>query len=183
MNYRSLCALATLAAVTAGLLAAPAARAGKICAFAMPSEMVDKVYSGTARAGEPFRFRITADTMLDGGVKVPAGTIGYGVIRAASAAGRHNHDGMIALEPRYLEVENAKGGPLRVPVTMNPTLPVTWSPSEPLLNKAASHVPLPVPGLIMTGVNTVRWGRNITLGPGFSFTVLPVENLAHGPIC
>ena len=43
--------------------------------------------------------------------------------------------------------------------------------------------PLPVPGLIMTGVNTVRWGRNITLGPGFAFTVLPVENLAHGPIC
>ena len=182
MNYRSLCALATLAA-SAGLLAPPAAQAGTICAYAMPSEMVDKVYSGTARAGEPFRFRITADTVLDGGVKVPAGTMGYGVIRAASAAGRHNHDGMIALEPRYLDVANAKGGTSRVPVTMNPMLPVTWGPSEPLLNKAASHVPLPVPGLIMTGVNTVRWGRNITLGPGFQFTVLPVDNLAHGPIC
>ncbi|MBV8370750.1 MAG: hypothetical protein JO036_17695 [Candidatus Eremiobacteraeota bacterium] len=183
MNPRSLCVLATLAAAAAGLLAPPPARAGKICAFALPSEMVDKVYSGTARAGEPFRFRITADTVLDTGMKVPAGTMGYGVIRAASAASRHNHDGMLALEPRYLDVANGKGGTSRVPVTMNPTLPVIWSPSEPLLNKAASHVPLPVPGLIMTGVNTVRWGRNITLGPGFSFTVLPIENLAHGPIC
>jgi hypothetical protein len=184
VNYRSLCALATLAATAVGLLAPPAARARKICAYAMPSEMVDKVYSGTAHPGEPFRFRITTDTVLDGGVKVPAGTIGYGVIRAASAAGRHNHDGMIALEPRYLVVEKVKGaGDERIPVTMNPTLPVAWTPAEPLLNKAASHVPLPVPGLIMTGVNTVRWGRNITLGPGFLFTVLPVENLAHGPIC
>jgi hypothetical protein len=182
VNHRSLCALATLAGA-AVLLAPTAARAGKICAYAMPSEMLDRIYSGTARAGQPFRFRITAETVLDGGIKVPAGTMGYGIIRAASAAGRHNHDGMIAIEPRYLDVENPKGGSERIPVTMNPTLPVTWTPAEPMLNKAASHVPLPVPGLIMTGVNTVRWGRNITLGPGFTFTVLPVENLAHGPIC
>ncbi len=145
--------------------------------------MVDHVYSGTARSGSPFRFRVTQDAALVDGTKVPEGTLGYGIIRAASSAGRHNHDGMLSLEPRYIVVTNANGGTERVPVTMNPMLPVAWTPSEPLLNKAASHVPLPVPGLVMTGVNMVRWGRNITLGPGFTFTVLPVDNLAHGPIC
>jgi hypothetical protein len=165
----------------ASLAPAPA-RAAKICAWAIPAEMVSNVYSGTARAGTPFRFRVTADAASDDGTKIPAGTIGYGVVRAASSAGRHNHDGMLSLEPRYVIVK-AKRGLRRVEVTMNPTLPVTWTPSEPMLNKAASHVPLPVPGLIMTGVNTVRWGRNITLGPGFTFTVVPVDDLALSPVC
>ena len=157
--------------------------AAKVCAWSIPVEMVDTVFSGKARAGTIFRFRVTADASREDGVKVPAKAIGYGVIRAASAAGRHNHDGMLSLEPRYVIVPK-KGGTQRVEVTMNPTLPVQWTPSEPLLNKAASHVPLPVPGLIMTGVNQFRWGRNITLGPGFTFTVLPVENLAAGsPVC
>ena len=146
--------------------------------------MIDKVFSGNARSGAPFKFKVVVSTELDDGTKVPAGTLGYGIVRAASSAGRHNHDGMLSLEPRYLVLEKANSAPGRiVPVTMNPLLPVTWTPSEPLLNKAASHVPLPVPGLVMSGVNMMRWGRNITLGPGFTFTVLPVENLARGPIC
>jgi hypothetical protein len=181
VTARSLLILAGVAAAAA--LAPAPVGAAKICGNAMPAEMLDKVYSGTARAGQPFRFKIVSAMVLDGGTEVAAGTVGYGVIRSASAAGRHNHDGMLSLEPRYLVVEKPAGGAERVPVTMNPTLPVAWTPSEPLLNKAASRVPLPIPGIIMTGVNTVRWGRNITLGPGFAFTVLPVDNLAHGPIC
>jgi hypothetical protein len=72
---------------------------------------------------------------------------------------------------------------MRVDVTMNPTLPDVWTPSQPFYQKAVSHVPLPVPGLAMQAINTVRWGRNIRLGPGFSFTVLRIENLARGPVC
>lgn len=159
--------------------------AEKVCAWSIPVEMVDNVYSGTARAGMPFRFKVTTDATRDDGTKIPAGSMGYGVIRGASAAGRHKHDGSLTLEPRYVMVPKGNNDAMqRIEVTMSPTLPVTWTPTEPLLNKAASHIPLPVPGLIMTGVNTVRWGKNITLGPGFEFTVLPVENLASkAPIC
>jgi hypothetical protein len=165
-------------------LAPSPARAAKVCAWAIPSEMISTVFSGSAHSGAPFRFKVAESTALDDGTTVPAGTLGYGIIRAASSAGRHNHDGMLSLEPRYIVLEKANSTAERiVPVTMNPLLPVTWSPSEPLLNKAASHVPMPVPGLVMSGVNMVRWGRNITLGPGFTFTVLPVENLARGPVC
>jgi len=174
-----------LASLVAVLSLAPApAGAAKVCAWQIPSEMVDKVESSSARTGAPFRFRVTESTALDDGTPVPAGTIGYGIIRAASSAGRHNRDGMLSLEARYLVIPKKGTEAARVvPVTMNPLLPVTWTPSEPLLNKAASHVPLPIPGLIMTGVNTLRWGRNITLGPGFAFTVLRVEDLARGPVC
>ncbi|MEA2688161.1 MAG: hypothetical protein QOD51_768 [Candidatus Eremiobacteraeota bacterium] len=182
MRARLLLALASIAAVTSVGLAPAPARAAKVCAWSIPVDMVDAVDSGKAHAGTVFRFRVTDDAASDDGTKIPAGTIGYGIIRSASAAGRHNHDGSITLEPRYLVVPKAKGF-TRLSITMNPTLPVTWTPSEPLLNKAASRVPLPVPGLIMTGVNAVRYGRNITLGPGFTFTVLPVDDLAKSPVC
>jgi hypothetical protein len=176
--------LVSACVLAVGAAAPLPARAEKVCAWSIPAEMLDKIDSSKAKSGAPFRFRVTQDAARDDGAKIPAGAIGYGIVRAASAAGRHNHDGMLSLEPRYIEVPKPKGGVQRVEVTMNPTLPVTWTPSEPLLNKAASHVPLPVPGLIMTGVNTVRWGRNITLGPGFTFTVLPVESLAGtAPVC
>ena len=181
MRARPFLVLAGALAVVS--LAPSPARAVKVCAWQIPSEMVDKVFSGSAHSGAPFRFKVAQSTQLDDGTAVPAGTPGYGIIRAASSAGRHNHDGMLSLEPRYIVLETANGVERVVPVTMNPLLPVTWTPSEPLLNKAASHVPLPIPGLVMTGVNMVRWGRNITLGPGFMFTVLPVENLARGPVC
>ena len=180
MTARPLLASALAAAVW--VLPHPAA-AAKVCAYAIPAGMVDRVESANARTGGSFRFATTADVTLEDGTFVPSGTPGYGVIRSASSAGRRNRDGSLSLEPRYLVVAKAKTGPKRIDVTMTPTLPVTWSPSEPLLNKAASHVPLPIPGLIMTGVNQVRWGRNITLGPGFAFSVLPVANLAKGPIC
>jgi hypothetical protein len=183
VRARSILALASALTVVS-LNPAPAA-AERICAFSIPVEMVDKVYSGNARPGAPFRFRVVAAAQLDDGTPVPAETEGYGIVRSASAAGRHNHDGMLAIEPRYLVLPaKKKDGPVRVvSVTMNPQLPVAWSPSEPLLQKGASHIPLPVPGLAMSAINTVRWGRNITLGPGFTFTVLPVENLAKGPVC
>jgi hypothetical protein len=182
VNARPLLVSACVLAL--GAAAPLPARAAKVCAWSIPSEMLDTVESAKAKVGMPFRFRVTEDAARDDGVKIPAGSTGYGIIRAASSAGRHNRDGMLSLEPRYIVVPKAKDGTQRVEVTMNPSLPVTWTPSEPLLNKAASHVPLPVPGLIMTGVNTVRWGRNITLGPGFKFTVLPVESLAGtAPVC
>ncbi len=145
--------------------------------------MVDKVESRYAKAGWAFRFRSTDDAGAPDGTKIPAGTLGYGVIRSADAAGRHNHDGSLSIEPRYLLVRVPQRGTVRVEVTMNPTLPVVWSPSQTMLSKAASHVPLPIPGLVMSGVNEVRWGRNITLGPGFKFSVLPVDDLTKGPIC
>jgi hypothetical protein len=173
--------LVSTAVVAATLLAPPPSRAAKICLFSVPVAMVDKVFSGTAKAGQPFKFTVSQDSTLDDGTQVPEGTIGYGIISEASAASRGNKDGLIALEPRYLVVPKPKGGFTRVQVTMNPTLPVVWSPSTPLLRAAANA--LPIPGIIMSGVNSVRWGRNITLGPGFVFSVIAVDNLERGPVC
>jgi hypothetical protein len=180
VNVRRLAFLG--AAFAWAAVALPArAEAEKTCALAVPAEMVDKVQSRNARAGGDFRFKTTEPMTLEDGTVVPAGTLGYGLIRFATSAGRASRDGMLSLEPRYLTVTKGKGSPKRVDVTMTPTLPVTWSPND--LLKAASNVPIPVAGLVMTGVNAVRWGRDITLGPGFTFSVIPIGNLAKAPIC
>jgi hypothetical protein len=165
------------------LTARAPARATKVCAYAIAAEMLDRVASASARVGDAFRFRTTEEMTLEDGQTIPAGTLGYGIVRDASAAGRHNHNGDIALEPRYLIVEKPDGGATRIDVAMNPTLPLSYSPEVGVIEKGLSHVPLPVPGLLITGVNTVRWGKNITLGPGFTFSVLPVGNLARSPVC
>jgi hypothetical protein len=179
VRIRSLLAPAGILAVT--LFTPAPAGAAKICAFAVPTTMLDKVFSGTAKSGQPFRFRVSEDTVLDDGTQIPAGTTGYGIISEASPASRGNKDGLIALEPRYLVVSKPNGGVMRVQVTMNPTLPVVWTPNVPLLRAAAND--LPIPGIIMSGVNSVRWGRNITLGSGFTFSVVAVDNLERGPVC
>lgn len=182
VNARLLAAVpAALAALV--LCAAAPASAAKLCAYTIPAAMIDRVESANARVGGMFRFKTTEEATLADGTFVAVGTAGFGLIRSASAAGRHSHDGMLALEPRYLVVLEPHGAVKRIDVTMTPTLPVTYSPSELLINKAASRVPLPVPGLVMTGVNTIRWGRNITLGPGFTFSVVPTGDLSKGPIC
>jgi hypothetical protein len=179
VRIRSL--LAPAGILTVMLFTPASVGATKICTFAVPTTMVDKVFSGSAKAGEPFRFRVSQDAVLDDGTPIPAGTMGYGIISEANPASRGNKDGLIALEPRYLVVPKEKGGVMRVQVTMNPTLPVVWTPNVPLLRAAAND--LPIPGIIMSGVNSVRWGRNITLGSGFTFSVVAVDNLERGPVC
>ena len=186
---------ARYAAVFLSLLALGAplrAQAAKVCAYTIPVTMMDKVDSKSARSGGVFRFRVTQPVSLAGGTEIPVGTIGYGIIREADPAGRRAHDGSLSLEPRYLLVRKPRpqagsrvksAGVAVVSVTMNPTLPVVWTPNEPLLQKGLSRVPLPVPGIAMTAINTLRWGRNITLGPGFNFSVIPAGDLGQGPIC
>lgn len=44
--------------------------------------------------------------------------------------------------------------------------------------------PLPlVKDLALNLVNGVRYGRNVTLGPGFTFRVLPIGDLRSGAPC
>ena len=158
------------------------ALAERVCAYAIPVEMVDRVESAKAQSGNTFRFRTQLPEQLRDGTMVPAGSLGEGIIRSASAAGRKRHDGSLSLEPRYVTAKT-RTGLKRVEVTMNPTLPVTWTPSEPLLQKAAGFIPMPIPGIAMQGINMIRYGRNITLGPGFTFSVIPVTDLSKTPVC
>lgn len=140
--------------------------------------MLSTVQSATAEPGQVFRFQIKTTTTVNGG-RFLKGTLGYGVVRSVSKAGRHNQYGFIALEPRYLVLANHK----RQDVSMDPYLPTVFTTNTPNLEKAAGHIPNPIPGLIMTGVSFLRFGKNVTIGPGFSFYVDPIFDLTKNGSC
>jgi len=146
--------------------------------------MIDTVDSMTAKPGQAFRFQTTEPGAIvvptePEGIPVPKGTIGWGVVRAVSAASRGNHYGTVTLEPRYLVLPKGKV----MQVSMNPTLPSALASNTPGVEKAVSHVPIPIPGIAMTAVNTVRFGKNVRIGPGYTFSVVPIRALGLGPDC
>jgi len=174
---RTTFALSLVLALTLAPAASPA-QDQRVCLNAIGAKLVDTLTSETAKAGEAFRFRTTELAIIDDET-VPLGTLGYGVLRGVSTAARGNKYGSIALEPRYLVGREGR----HIEVSMNPTFPVSLSSNTPLVEKAASHMPLPIPGMAMTAINEFRTGKNVTLGPTFTFSIVPINDLARGPDC
>jgi len=174
-----------LACVWFAFIAVPARAAGNVsCLNAIPVEMISTINSATARSGGAFRFIVTEDSTIQlasqpDPVPIPRWTLGWGVLRAVAPASRGNHYGSLALEPRYLVL--ADGRVLQV--SMNPTLPASISRETPGVEKAMSHVPIPIPGLAVTAVNTFRRGRDVTVGFGYTFSIVPIRALSLGPDC
>lgn len=128
--------------------------------------MVDKVDSGTAYPGMRFRFKLTESANVFGHI-LPSGTIGYGYVRFVSAASNRNRNGSLVLEMRELIYRNEQ-----FQVMADPRESSVWAPAANLETRAEGY--LPIPGLVRTIANEVRDGRNITIGPGFVFRVIPL---------
>jgi hypothetical protein len=166
-----------LAPVTACAPASAAESGQRVCLNAVGARLVDTLNSAIAKPGESFRFRTTELAVINADT-VPLGTLGYGVVRSVNPAARGNKYGSLALEPRYLLLRDRQ-----IAVSMNPTFPVELASNTPLVEKAASHVPLPIPGMAMTAINEFRRGKDVTLGPTFTFSIVPINDLARGPDC
>ena len=126
--------------------------------------MVDKVDSATAFPGMIFRFKTTIIARIDD-VLVPQNTIGYGVVREATAAGNHDRNGSLTLEIRELVYDKRV-----LQVMADPRETSLWAPAITLAERATGY--LPIPGILRTAVNEVRWGKNVVIGPGFNFHVV-----------
>jgi hypothetical protein len=146
------------------LTRAPAHAYDVICEAAIPATMVDKIDSATAYPGMPFRFKITITARIDD-VLVPENTIGYGVVREATAAGAHNRNGSIVLEMRELVL-----GKRLLQVMADPRDTSIWAPAATITEAATGY--LPVPGIVRTAVDDVRHGRNVVVGPGLVFHIV-----------
>ena len=148
------------------------------CATNISVVMAQSVASDKTIPETFFRFVTTAATRF-GTMTVAKGLSGYGIVRSVSAAGRRDQYGSVTLEPRYIVLGPGK----RLDVTMDPAIPVSLTSRTPTVDQYASHIPIPVPGLAMSAVNLVRFGKNVTLGPGFPFKVLPLFDPTHNPGC
>ena len=137
-----------------------------MCDAAIKATMVDKVDSGTAYPGMAFRFKTKVSANIFGRI-VPEGTIGYGYVRYVSAASNHDRNGSLILEMRELLYRDDL-----IQVMADPRESSVWAPATSLAERATGY--LPIPGLVRTVANEVRDGKNVTIGPGFIFSVIPL---------
>ena len=137
-----------------------------MCDAAIHSTMVDKVDSGTAYPGMAFRFKITEAANIFGRI-VPKGTTGYGYVRYVSAASNRNRNGSLILEMRELIYRDEQ-----IQVMADPRESSVWAPATSMESRAEGY--LPIPGLVRTIANEVRDGKNVMIGPGFVFSVIPL---------
>jgi hypothetical protein len=126
--------------------------------------MVDSVDSATAYPGMRFRFRITTDVNFFDTI-IPIDTIGYGYVREASAASNRARNGSLLLEMRALIYKNRE-----YQVMVDPRESGVWAPAQTISERASDFAP--IPGIVRTAVNEVRNGKNIVIGPGFTFHVV-----------
>lgn len=149
-------------AAAACLALCSAARADQAGApgVVVPVALAAAVSSSDARAGQTFRFETVAD-VEDGGIAIPAGTSGEGVVSKARAA--HFLKGaQLELEPRELRIANG------------PTIPVSLPAQNTVPAGSQAHVfpfplfigPVPLLGAV------VNPAKNVTLPAGTRFTVV-----------
>jgi len=157
------------------LLAAFVLAFDTICSAPIPATMVDTVKSATAYPGMPFHFKITVTARIDD-VLVPENTIGRGFVRQVTPAGYHDQNGTLVLEMRELYFGNKV-----LQVIADPLDTAIWAPLATLTDAAEDLAP--IPGLIRTAVNSVRKGRDVTIGPGFAFHIIGLPDPKAGSPC
>ncbi|HUA07983.1 MAG TPA: hypothetical protein VMA98_01840 [Candidatus Acidoferrales bacterium] len=151
-------------ALALGLASAPARAWDLVCSAAIPATMIDKVDSATAYPGMPFRFKITITARIDN-ILVPENTIGYGIVREVTPAGNHDRNGSLVLEMRELVY-----GKQVIQVMADPRDTGIWAPAQTITEAATGY--LPIPGIVRTAVDDVRYGKNVTIGPGLTFHIV-----------
>ena len=143
------------------------------CYPLIPAQMITSVDSAAGFSGQVFQFK-TTQTVSSNGTTFPEGSLGYGVVLNAIPASNRSRNGIIVLEPRFLLVDGQQvqiaGDPADASI-------LTHDPSVIALGARA----LPFGAGIVA--NEAMNGTNITVGPGYTFHVVPVGNLQERGPC
>ncbi len=166
------CAMMFLVTLALAGRAAPS-DAALTCYPLIPAQMVTTVDSAQGFSGQVFQFK-TTETVSSNGLSVPAGSMGYGVVLNAIPASNRARNGIVVLEPRFLLV-----GGQQVQVAGDPAdgSILTHDPSAIALG--ANVIPF---GGGLAASEAIK-GTNITVGPGYSFHIVPIGNLQERGPC
>jgi hypothetical protein len=137
-------------------------------------ETVSPVDSGKVKAGDFFRFKSVGAVVLDGKVVIPSGTMGYGIVTLAIAAGR-GHGGALGLEPLYFQLSN--GEQIHVVRDRRPNA-LSAQGFNGHLPAYAGAVPLPGIGLIVGAWDALHKGKDVTIAPGALASVFASDSPA-----
>jgi hypothetical protein len=161
-------------ACTTWAAAAPAPVALPTCA-SIPVELMDKIDSAKAAAGDRFRFRAIETVVLPDRTRIERGTTGYGVVEYASPAGAHAKPGQLVLEARYFTAPHATDLQVTVDAAASSELHSGSTGNAPGIVGA---VPIPFVGIAVGAFNFFHAGKNVTIPVGYRFAVTPVGDLS-----
>ena len=143
------------------------------CYPLIPAEMVTSVNSAGGFSGQVFQFKTTA-TVSSNGTVFPAGTPGYGVVLNAIPASNRSRNGVIVLEPRFLVLDGQQ-----VQIAGDPADASILSHDPSAIALGARALPFGAGIVASEAMN----GTNITVGPGYSFHIVPLGNLQERGPC
>jgi hypothetical protein len=139
---------------------------------------VDPVNSGTAKAGDAFRFKTIGEVPAnETHAAIPAGSTGYGIVMVAHHNGNRGKAGYMLIDARFVQL--ADGTHVPVQILPEPTR------DTPMLQGSSANAPgylgfIPFAGIMTGAYNTVHRGREIEVPPNTRFTLVVGDELALG---
>ena len=138
--------------------------------------MDDTVDSARAKSGDVFRFVLTEAARALDGTTIPAGTLGYGVVANAAHADRGGRGGYLALETRFLLMDDGK----HVPAIIDRANDQVSSVAGATANAPGLLGLIPIVGYAVGGYDSLHHGKDATIPRGTRVGVFIGDESALG---
>jgi hypothetical protein len=138
--------------------------------------VVEQIDSSRAHTGDRFTFRTVDDASAPDGTPIPAQSIGYGLIAAASHAQRGGKPGYLALEARFVTLPNGA----HVPIVID-----RFVPSHAIIAGGTANAPvflgvIPFVSYGSGAYDFLHHGKDATIPFGTRIPVFVGDDIAAG---
>jgi hypothetical protein len=137
---------------------------------------LDTIDSARARSGDQFTFALDGTATTRDGVQIPSGTIGYGIIATAAHAERGGRGGYLALETRFVELEDGR----HVPIIIDRVNDTKSSAVGATANAPGLLGLIPIVGYAVGGYDSLHHGKDATIQRGTRIGVFIGDDAARG---
>ena len=138
--------------------------------------MDDNVDSAHAKSGDSFKFRLVDDAVTPEGIKLPSGTLGYGVVAISAHADKGGRGGYLAIETRFFVTPDGK----HVPAIIDRANDNAASAVGASANAPGVLGLIPIVGYAVGGYDAMHHGRDATIPRGTRVGVLIGDDAALG---
>jgi hypothetical protein len=163
----------TLAPTAAQTPAQPETR--PVCVRALVA-MDDTIDSSRSKPGDVFKFVLVDSRTAPDGTAVPSGTVGYGVVANASHAERGGRAGYLALETRFLLLDNGK----HVPAIIDRANDQASTAIGATANAPGLLGLIPIVGYAVGGYDSLHHGKDATIQRGTRVGIFVGDDAALG---
>jgi hypothetical protein len=138
--------------------------------------MQDTIDSARSKSGDVFKFVLVDSRTAPDGTAVPSGTEGYGVVANAAHAERGGRAGYLALETRFLALDNGKHVPAIIDRANNQASTAVGATA----NAPGLLGLIPIVGYAVGGYDSLHHGKDATIQRGTRVGIFIGDDAALG---